>query len=408
VWRLHISGHTDEIPTKIHRKKAKPRKQIKNPLRTGFSISPIEDGNYFGVSLDGDKRHVLADGTVTHNTYLICQAARVFPDLKILVTTPRAAVVKDIMSRVQEGLSDLPERSVQLVSGAKKFTQKCLDANVVVVTSKSLHKIPLAWADLLLYDECHGSGTAEQTKVLEQFTGCRRIGLSASPDGRLDGTDMEVTGMFGSVIYKVTYQQALDHGLVCPIEVRMVPLNDFTIEVSKRASDVKRQQLLYWRNQRRNEAIAQAARTFTDEESTLILVRTTEHALFLRLLLPEFHIVHGGIDDAKWATFCELGLVADTPEFNTHIRNLDMDLMKEAFASGRVRKVIATPKWREGVSKTAPYSRDAIWKNFSNCWKLSRRQSAAKTLRGNVQRPEHCSYTQVGGNGKYPNSSGEG
>lgn len=66
-YRIWISGNTHEIPCKT-RKKAKKRKQIKNPLKYGFEVTPLGKGEYFGFTIDGNHLYMLADFTVTHNT----------------------------------------------------------------------------------------------------------------------------------------------------------------------------------------------------------------------------------------------------------------------------------------------------------------------------------------------------
>jgi DNA polymerase III delta prime subunit len=63
-----ISGDVNRIPTRIPRKQAKPRRQKKVATRTGFAVTPIGDGDYYGFTLDGDGRFLLGDFTVTHNT----------------------------------------------------------------------------------------------------------------------------------------------------------------------------------------------------------------------------------------------------------------------------------------------------------------------------------------------------
>lgn len=70
-WRVSISGHTDQIPTRIPRKQAKPRMSRRNPSRTGITVEPMGKGEYFGFSLDGDGRFLLGDFTVTHNSNLV-------------------------------------------------------------------------------------------------------------------------------------------------------------------------------------------------------------------------------------------------------------------------------------------------------------------------------------------------
>jgi replicative DNA helicase len=69
-WRIRISGDNNIIPTKVKRRKAKKRKQIKNILRTGITIEKENRGRYFGISLEEgtDQLYILGDGTVTHNS----------------------------------------------------------------------------------------------------------------------------------------------------------------------------------------------------------------------------------------------------------------------------------------------------------------------------------------------------
>ena len=66
--RLYISGHTDQIPVRLKGKRPKKRKQIKNVLRTGFTVKHLPPEGYYGFVLDGDRRYLLDDFTVTHNT----------------------------------------------------------------------------------------------------------------------------------------------------------------------------------------------------------------------------------------------------------------------------------------------------------------------------------------------------
>jgi hypothetical protein len=67
-WRVILSGAT-KIPSRI--KKLPERKQIKKVLRTGFSITPVGEETYYGFSLDGDARFLLADFMVSHNSRVL-------------------------------------------------------------------------------------------------------------------------------------------------------------------------------------------------------------------------------------------------------------------------------------------------------------------------------------------------
>ena len=67
AWRVCISGYTEAIPTRIHRKMAKPRQQIKSVLRTGFTL--VRDGiaDYYGFQVSADHLYLGSDFTVHHN-----------------------------------------------------------------------------------------------------------------------------------------------------------------------------------------------------------------------------------------------------------------------------------------------------------------------------------------------------
>lgn len=68
-WRLIISGDFTDLNKYIRlERKRFERKINKNPLVTGFKIIPIGEGDYYGFEIDGDKRFMLGDFTVTHNT----------------------------------------------------------------------------------------------------------------------------------------------------------------------------------------------------------------------------------------------------------------------------------------------------------------------------------------------------
>jgi|GEM_PF-3849387 len=71
-WRVRISGDLSEIPVILPRKKALPRRQKKSVLSTGFSLRSLGEGDYYGFELSGpDRLFLLADHTVTHNTFLL-------------------------------------------------------------------------------------------------------------------------------------------------------------------------------------------------------------------------------------------------------------------------------------------------------------------------------------------------
>ncbi len=67
-YRVGISGDISKIPTRVGRKQAPPRRQKKSVLRTGFTLEPLGEEEYFGFRVDSDQRYLLDDFTVTHNS----------------------------------------------------------------------------------------------------------------------------------------------------------------------------------------------------------------------------------------------------------------------------------------------------------------------------------------------------
>ena len=68
--RANISGGIDQIPTKLPRKKAVGKGKESSTI-TGFDISPLQEGDFYGVETDGDHLFLLEDLTVVHNCHLL-------------------------------------------------------------------------------------------------------------------------------------------------------------------------------------------------------------------------------------------------------------------------------------------------------------------------------------------------
>lgn len=84
-YRVHISGATDEIPCRLPRKQALPRRQKKDVLKTGISLTPLGPGEYFGFEIDGDRLFLLGDFTVTHNTVMISEVINNHPGASVAI-----------------------------------------------------------------------------------------------------------------------------------------------------------------------------------------------------------------------------------------------------------------------------------------------------------------------------------
>lgn len=86
-WGVSISGKIDEIPVKIPRKKIAYDWENKSSNKdwgtidgiipsvvSSIKITDVGEGDYVSITTDGDHRFLLADGTVTHNSYYFSNA----------------------------------------------------------------------------------------------------------------------------------------------------------------------------------------------------------------------------------------------------------------------------------------------------------------------------------------------
>lgn len=73
--RITITGHIDMVPCRLPRKQAKPNGMKRDALCSGFTVTSLGEGEYFGITLDRDHLYLLGDFTITHNTYQLLKMA---------------------------------------------------------------------------------------------------------------------------------------------------------------------------------------------------------------------------------------------------------------------------------------------------------------------------------------------
>ena len=68
VWRVRFNGDLSEIPTRIARKTSPEWTDVRDWTVSGLTLEADGVDDYYGFTIDGNRRFVLEDGTVTHNT----------------------------------------------------------------------------------------------------------------------------------------------------------------------------------------------------------------------------------------------------------------------------------------------------------------------------------------------------
>ena len=146
--RIFISGSGfEQIPMVLDRKKAAPRCQIKNALHYGFKVVPKGWGDYYGFTIDGNRRYLLGDFTVTHNTTTAMGIIAEFwrTDKKIVFcTTLKNMKDNDAGEYARNALIFYPEMA-PIIFGAALDTLRVPPTSWTIAESKNPHSAFAKW-----------------------------------------------------------------------------------------------------------------------------------------------------------------------------------------------------------------------------------------------------------------------
>ena len=208
-YRTYIHGKgLEEIPVKCPRKKVNPRKQIKE-INTRIRLEQVGIDNYYGFEIDGNRRFVLGDFTVTHNTVMA---------LKIISNIQK----KTLIICSQRILDESVDRTYpKFLSGAKvgKIQGPTFDIenkDIVIGMLQSLYDKDYGANafqsfGLTIVDEVHRIGSEQFSKTLLKATTPNMLGISATVD-RKDGLTKVLYMFIGNKIYS---EERKDEDPVC-------------------------------------------------------------------------------------------------------------------------------------------------------------------------------------------------
>lgn len=271
-------------------------------------------------------------------TTLICAMALRYPHAAIHIVVKQVAVATRIMRQLSRFLPN-----VGMLGGGKR-----VPGRVMVITADSVHNSN-GDADILFGDEAHQLATGNYSeKLAARYRYSRNYGFSATPFARADGASARLEGMFGPLIFEMSYAEAVRLGLVVPIEVHWLGIRmDRNPAAGKKETAKKRWGI--WRNRVRNEIIADEVRNFPIDEQTLILVETVEHAVHLWQHLKEYSLCYAEMKDEEFNNYKATGMLPPTfIDVSPKVRYQ----MQVAFENGSLKKVIATDVWATGVDFT--------------------------------------------------------
>jgi superfamily II DNA or RNA helicase len=287
------------------------------------------------VSAD-DGLYLTRDYTVTHNTTMIGALALLFPKAKIHVVTKSV----DVAERIVKALRRFIPKVGFVGDGSKQWER------VTVITAGSLAHSD-GDADFLFCDEVHQLATINfSTSLAQRYRHSRNFGLSATPYARMDNAHAVLEPLFGPMIFELTYQQAVELGLVVPIRVTWLPIRMTFNPVERYSNRVAKKRYGVWTNIERNRIIANAVREYPETHQILILVETIEHAVNLGALLPDFTLVYGAMFPNDCAKYKAKKLL---PADYKPLTDYDKHTLRNKFESGELKRVIATDVWATGV-----------------------------------------------------------
>lgn len=290
-------------------------------------------------TMDRHRGGVIKAPTGFGKTSLICAMALRYPYANIHIVVKQVAVASRIMRQLRKYLP-----SVGMLGGGKAQWGR-----VMVITADSVHRSN-GDADFLFGDECHQLVTDNYAnKLAEIYRFSRNFGFSATPFGRMDGAEVRLEGLFGPLLFEMSYAEAVRLGLVVPIRVRWLPIR-MDKNPAKGKKDTAQKRWGIWRNAFRNRIIADEVRTIPADEQVLVLVETVEHAVHLWQELKDFALCYAEMKPEEFNNYKATGML---PQHFVDVTSEVRYNMQLAFEQQQLKRVIATDVWATGVDFTA-------------------------------------------------------
>lgn len=337
IWRVRETLKAYNVPHRVIDRRTPlpridPRKAI--PYLRGYQVRPLLELLLAG---GGIGKYPTGFG----KTHLIGAMLRsINRDDLIARGTPLCVVAvdsKDINKKNYLSLRDiLKEREVGIcMSGANRFTE-----DIMCVTLDSLERVEPASIGVLIVDEAHSGGSETRSEKINMATKAIKWGVSASPLGRSDGSDLITESVLGPVVSTRTYQDGVECGALVPIKVFMIPSPPPRTWRADVHRDTKVRDGIT-RNAPMYDEIARLLRMVPDEIQTLVLAPHVENLDKLRERLPDLPVVHA---ETSADSLMVKGFINVPP-----VSAADRAEAYEKMESGEWRQCASTYVYKQGV-----------------------------------------------------------
>jgi hypothetical protein len=188
----------ENIPTLCLRKKAQPRKLIRDCLKYRIALEKLKEDDYYGFEIDGNRRFVLGDFTVTHNTVMGLKIISLLKK-KSLILVHKEFLMNQWIERISEFL---PSARVGKIQAS---TFDIADKDIVIGMIQTLYdkEYPQGTFDsfgLTIVDEVHRIGSEQFSRTLFKTITPFMLGISATVD-RKDKLTRVLYMFIGEKIY---------------------------------------------------------------------------------------------------------------------------------------------------------------------------------------------------------------
>jgi len=199
-YRCTISGRgVDEVPCKVRRKQLDPRIQVKNVLNVGINLEKLDVGEYFGFEIDGNRRFLLGDFTVTHNT-TIALAFSAHLKLRTIIIVHKEFLANQWKERIQQFC---PGATIGRIQQDTFDVEK--DFVIAMIQTLCMREVgSLNQFGFLIVDEAHHIGAAAFSQSMFKICPKYTLGLTATPE-RKDGLTRLLYWFMGPAFY--TFQR---------------------------------------------------------------------------------------------------------------------------------------------------------------------------------------------------------
>lgn len=173
-----------------------------------FTIEKLNVDNYYGFQLDGNNRYIMGDCTVTHNTGKSFVAMNMINQLKTktLIIVPNTYLLKQWVQLLTELF---PNNKI-----GEYYSKRKIDGDIVVSIINSCTQDEFKYTggeklsiveyynqfNFVILDECHMYCTKTFGVVFNRIQSTYMLGLSATPDERLDGFDSVARYHLGDIL----------------------------------------------------------------------------------------------------------------------------------------------------------------------------------------------------------------